>query len=386
MRRNLTMTLLGTAACVVVLTGCQRAASAAREETDLIPVQVRTPAVVERQDSVAASGSVEGSETTEVAFQVPGKVARVFVDEGQHVNRGQLLAELEPTDYRNALDAASAQKQVAEARIDLNRWEDEYKRMRFLVERKSLPPNDFQKIEAAYNAARERYQMAVEGTRLEDKNAAMAQALAAEAQASEESKRLGDTRLLAPITGNISLRRIDPGQTVAAGAAAFSIVNLNPAKVRVGVPEAEIGKVKRGAKAEVSLPSLAGRSFEGQVEIIGVSAEAASRTYAVKIVVPNPGPVLLSGMVAEARISGPAKERVLTIPGEAIVRDPQGATNVYVYHPERGRVYARRIEVGPPIGDEVEIRSGLNSEEQVVVGGQQKLREGTSVQIAGGAR
>src|SRR4029077_15764756 len=144
------------------------------------------------------------------------------------------------------------------------------------------------KIEAAYNAARERYQMAVEGTRIEDRFAATAQALAGKAQASEEQKRLGDTRLLAPIAGNISMRRIDPGQTVAAGAVVLSIVNLNPAKVRVGVPEAEIGKVKRGAKAEVSLPSLAGRSFEGQVEIIGVSAEAASRTYAVKIVMPNP--------------------------------------------------------------------------------------------------
>src|ERR1700726_2032847 len=219
MRRNLTMTLLVTAACVVVLTGCQRAASAAREETDLIPVQVRTPAVVERQDSVTASGSVEGSETTDVAFQVSGKVARVFVDEGQHVNRGQLLAELEPTDYRNALDAASAQKQVAEAlaqkadtglrkqeveqaRIDLNRWEDEYKRMKFLVERKSLPPNDFQKIEAAYNASKERYEMALEGTRKEDRATATAQAHAADAQASEEGKRLNDTRLLAPISGN----------------------------------------------------------------------------------------------------------------------------------------------------------------------------------------
>jgi multidrug efflux pump subunit AcrA (membrane-fusion protein) len=335
-------------------------------------------------------------------------VARVFVEEGQHVSRGQLLAALEPTDYRNAFDAARAQKdaadalaqkaaagprkqEVEQARIDLSRWEDEYKRMKFLVERKSLPPNDFQKIEAAYNAARERYQMAVEGTRVEDRFAATAQALAAKAQASEEQKRLGDTRLLAPIAGNISMRRVDPGQTVAAGAPVFSIVNLNPAKVRVGVPEAEIGKVTRGARAEVSLPSLGGRCFEGQVEIIGVSAEAASRTYAVKIIVPNPGPVLLAGMVAEARIfastkAGPAKARVLTIPGEAIVRDPQGATNVYVYHPDRRRVYARRIEVGPPISGEVEVRSGLNGEEQVVVGGQQKLREGTLAQIAGGAR
>jgi multidrug efflux pump subunit AcrA (membrane-fusion protein) len=409
MRRTLLTTFLLTAACLVMLTGCQRAAvKAAREETDLTPIQVRTPAVVERQDSIAASGSVEGSETSDVAFQVPGRVARVFVEEGHHVNKGQLLAELEPTDYRNAFDAASAQRQVTEAlaqkadaglrkqeveeaRIDLNRWEDEYKRMQFLVERKSLPPNDFQKIEAAYNAARERYQMAAEGTRLEDRNAAMAQALAAKAQASEESKRLGDTRLLAPITGNISMRRVDPGQTVAAGAPVFSIVNLNPAKVRVGVPEAEIGKVTQGARAEVSLPSLGGRTFEGRVEIIGVSAEAASRTYAVKIVVPNPGPVLLAGMVAEARIfvwtkSGPSNERVLTIPGEAIVRDPQGATNVYVYYPDRKRVYARRIDVGPPVGGEVGIRSGLNGEEQVVVGGQQKLREGTQVQVAGGAR
>jgi multidrug efflux pump subunit AcrA (membrane-fusion protein) len=403
MQRSLTTTLLIMAAFLVTSTGCQRTVSAAREETELVPVQIRNPAVVERQDSVTASGSVEGSETTDVAFQVSGKVARVFVEEGQHVIKGQLLAELEPTDYRNAFDAASAQKEVAEAlaqkasagprkqeveesRIDLNRWEDEYKRMRFLVERKSLPQNDFQKIEASYNAARERYQMAVEGTRLEDKNAATAQALAAKAQASEESKRLGDTRLLAPITGNISMRRIDPGQTVGAGAAVFSIVNLNPAKVRVGVPEAEIGKVKRGAKAEVSLPSLAGRSFEGQVEIIGVSAEAASRTYAVKIVVPNPGPVLLAGMVAEARISGPAKERVLTIPGEAIVRDPQGAPNVYLYYADRKRVYARRIEVGPPIGGEVEVRSGLNGDEQIVVAGQQKLREGTAVQIVGGVQ
>src|SRR5580698_5354483 len=267
MRRSLTTTLLITATCLVISTGCQRAASAARAETDLIPIQVRTPAVVERQDSVTASGSVEGSETTDAAFQVSGKVARVFVEEGQHVNRGQLLAELEPTDYRNALDAANAQRQVAEAlaqkadagprkqeveeaRIDLNRAEDEYKRMRFLVERKSLPPNDFQKVEAAYNSAQERYRMAVEGTRLEDRNAAMAQALAAKAQASEESKRLGDTRLFAPITGNISMRRVDPGQTVAAGATVLSIVNLNPVKVRVGVPEAEIGKL-RGARRRI---------------------------------------------------------------------------------------------------------------------------------------
>jgi multidrug efflux pump subunit AcrA (membrane-fusion protein) len=391
-----------TVACLTILTSCVRETKAASEQTG-VPVQVRTPAVVERAESVTASGSVEGSETADVAFLVGGKVARVLVEEGQHVSRGQLLAEIEATDYRNAFNAAAAQKAAAlaveqkadagvrkqeleQARIEFERWADEYKRMKFLVERKSLPPNDFQKIEAAYNASKERYEMALEGTRKEDIATAAAQAHAADAQASEESKRLSDTRLLAPISGNISMRKVDPGQTVAAGTAVFSIVELNPVKVRVGVPEAEIGKVHQGATAEISVPSLDGRRFTGKVEIIGVAAEPASRTYTVKILVPNPGPVLLAGMVSEARIFGPAKVKSLSIPGEAVVPDPQGAPNVFVYSAERKRVYGRRVEVGPPVGNEVEIRSGLSGDDQVVVAGQQKVREGSLVEIAGGAR
>jgi multidrug efflux pump subunit AcrA (membrane-fusion protein) len=345
---------------------------------------------------------VEGSETADVAFQVGGRVARVYVEEGHHVSKGQLIADLEPTDYRNAFNAAIGQKEAAlaesrkaeagfrkqeveQARIDLDRSEDEYKRMKFLVEHQSLPPNDFQKIEAVYKNARERYDLAVEGTRKEDRAAADAQAHAADAQASEEQKRLGDTRLLAPISGNISARKIDPGQTVAAGASVFSITELNPAKVRVGVPEAEIAKVKLGAKTEVVIPSLGGRRFEGKVGIIGVAAEPASRTYTVKIIVPNPGPILLDGMIAESRIFGASTDRVLTIPAEAVVPDSQGAPNVYVYSPERRRVYARRVDVGPLVGAEIEIRSGVGPDDQIVIAGQQKVREGSLVQIRGGS-
>ena len=394
--------VLVTFASCAVLTSCSHETHAASEQVG-VPVQVRTPAVVERAESVSASGSVEGSETADVAFLVGGRVVRVLVEEGQHVTKGQLLAEIEPTDYRNAFNAAEAQKTAAvaieqradagvrkqeleQARIEFNRAEDEYKRMKFLVERKSLPPNDFQKIEAAYKAAKERYDMAQEGTRKEDRAAATAQAHAADAQASEESKRLSDTRLLAPISGSIGMRKVDPGQTVAAGMPVFSIVELNPVKVRVGVPEADIGKVHSGAAAEVSAPSLDGRCFNGRVAIIGVAAEPASRTYTVKILVPNPGPVLLAGMVAEARIFGPAKIHALTIPAEAVVPDPQGAPNVFVYSPDRKRVYGRRVEVGSPVGKEVEIRSGLTGTEQVVVSGQQKVREGSLVEITGGAQ
>src|SRR5262249_27272880 len=159
---------------LTILISCGRETKAAFEPSSAVPVQVRTPAVVERAESVSASGSVEGSETADVAFLVGGRVSRVLVEEGQHVTKGQLLAEMEPTDYRNAFHAAAARKATAlavseradaglrkqeleQARIDFARAEDEYNRMKILVERKSLPPNDFTKFEAAHNAAKERY-------------------------------------------------------------------------------------------------------------------------------------------------------------------------------------------------------------------------------------
>ena len=99
-------------------------------------------------------------------------------------------------------DAGPRKQEVEEARIDLNRSEDEYKRMRFLVERKeSATPADFQKVRAAYNSARSVIGWPLRVRWLEDRNAAMAQALAAKAQTSRESKRLGRYPLLAPITG-----------------------------------------------------------------------------------------------------------------------------------------------------------------------------------------
>jgi multidrug efflux pump subunit AcrA (membrane-fusion protein) len=91
-------------------------------------------------------------------------------------------------------------------------------------------------------------------------------------------------------------------------------------------------------------------------------------------------------MVAEARIYGSAMVNAMTLPGNAIVRDARGVTQVYVYEPTRQRVYARRVEVGTLVNNEVEIQSGLAGNEQVVVAGQQNVREGSPVRNMGGAQ
>jgi RND family efflux transporter MFP subunit len=275
---------------------------------------------------------------------------------------------------------------LEQARIDYERWLDEYTRMKFLYDHKSLPANDFKKIEAGYQAAGQRYDMARQGTRVEDKDAASGQFRAAAAQMHEAQKHLNDCQLRAPISGFVGMRRIDVGDTVGAGTPVIGVLDLNPVKVRVAIPEAEIGKVLEGARATVTIPSLDGEQFEGKVDTVGVAAEPASRTYAVKIAVPNPQRLLKAGMVSESTIYGATQVNALTVPGDAIVRDPQGVTHVYVYNPERQRVYARRVDVGGLIGNEVEIRGGLTGEEQVVVAGQQNVREGSPARVTGGGQ
>jgi multidrug efflux pump subunit AcrA (membrane-fusion protein) len=385
---------------VILLVGCGPKPQLAADQQ--VAVRVRAPQRVQEPVSVAVSGAVEANVTAQGAFQIAGRVARVLVDEGQAVKQGQVLAELDATDYRNGYEAAAAQADAAQAvsrkaqaglrpqeleqaRIDFDRWQDEYKRMKFLFDRKSLAANDFDKIEAGYNAAKQRYEMARMGTRPEEKDSAAAESRAAKAQMREAEKHLADCQLRAPIAGFVGVRHIDVGDTVGAGMPVIGVLDLDPVKVRVSIPEAEIGKVHAGTRAAVTIPSL-GKSFEGKVDAVGVAADPASRTYTVKISVANPEHLLRAGMVSEVRIFGTEMVNALTVPAEAVVRDARGVTQVYVYEPARQRVYSRRVEAGAPIGNEIEIRSGLTGSEQVVVAGQQNVREGSPAKIAGGGK
>jgi multidrug efflux pump subunit AcrA (membrane-fusion protein) len=357
---------------------------------------VRLPNRFEHPLTINASGNVEAAETAYLSFQVAGQVRKVFVEEGQSVRAGQVLAELDVRDYQYRLSAAAAQagvadaslqkanaglrkQELAQAKVDLDRVEDEYKRMKALHERGSLAPNDYKKIEAAYLAARERYSMAQEGTRSEDKLAAKDAFHGAQAQEKIAKKALADTRLTAPFAGIIAKKDVENGMLVSSSHPVFVLMSLQPAKVRVGVPEAEIGKIRIGQKATIQIPSLGSKDFEGRVETIGFAADPAARTFSVKISVPNPRLELRAGMVAESRIETGEKVSAMTVPGQAIVRDAQGATTVFVFFPEKNRVYARRVDTGSVFGREVEIIRGLSGSEKVVVGGQQLVHEGAPV-------
>jgi len=337
------------------------------------------------------------------AFEVSGRVIKVAVEEGQKVVKGQVLAEIEPADYLHAYEAVAGQADVArateqktrsglrpeeleQARIAFQRAQDEYARMKYLFDRKSLNANDFQKFEAAYLAAKQNYVMAQQGTRKEDKAAAEAQTRSAVAQMQDAKRRLANCRLVAPISGFVGMKHVNVGDVVAAGLPVFSVIDLDPVKIHVAIPEAEVGKIRTGATASVTVSSLAGQTYQGTLDTLGISADPASRTYTAKITVANHDHLLRDGMVSQARIYGTEQVQALTVPANAMIRDARGIANVYVYYPARRRAFARRVELGEFMGSEVVITSGLMPSDQVVIVGQQNLREGTPVLLVGGAQ
>jgi multidrug efflux pump subunit AcrA (membrane-fusion protein) len=348
--------------------------------------------------SITASGTVEALDTVDLGFLVAGRIARVFVEEGQHVRKGQLIAELDAADYQFGLQASESQIDIAQssfekaqagvrreeleqARAAFEKAQDDYQRYRQLYERKSMAPVDFAKVEAGYRAAKAQYEMAQNGARIEDRAAAGFAVKQAQAQANLSRKRVSDARLVSPIDGIVARQSIDPGEMVGVGTPVFSLVNLDPARIRVGIPEAEIGKIHAGQSATISIPALDKTEFQGKVDLVGVAADPNSRTFPKKIIVPNPKLLLKAGMIAEASIEASGTINVIAIPGKAIVHDPQGSTLVYVYFPDGRRVHARRVETGTVRNRDIEILSGLSSEDLIVIAGQHKVREGSLVEV-----
>jgi RND family efflux transporter MFP subunit len=330
-----------------------------------IPVVVGKVRHIDDFQTVPVSGSVVSPDAPAgVSFLVSGRVIQVGPREGEYVDKGRLLASIDPADYRLAVDASAAQSEAA--RVAFQRAGDEYERMKFLYETKSLAPNDFQKYKAAFEGARQQVEQAIAGERI-------------------SRKRLSDAILCAPVGGFITKRSIEPGEMASAGRPVFEISRLDPVEIATGVPETDIGLVKIGQKVGITLPALPGHSFKGVVKVLNVSADPSTRTYMTRIAVPNPGHILKLGMVAEAKIRSHNKINIITLSGDAVVRDPQGVTSVFVYYPDQRRVYAKRVEIGSVYDTDVEVKSGLTGNELIVVGAQDKLRDGVPVSVKTGA-
>lgn len=381
----------------VSLTACTGEQHKNQTGSEAVPVTAGRVKHVQERETISVSGTVSAPNSpAKVSFLVSGKVVFVGPREGEFVKQGEILSRIDPTDFNLSVQGAAARMASAEAamakvmrsvrpelleqaRIGYDRAVDEYRRMKMLYDAKSLAPNDFQKYKAAYEHAKQEYEQAKTGGQKEDKAMARAAHNQADAQLEVVKKALSDATLAAPMDGYIAKRSIEPGDTATPGQTVFEIVRMDPVEINAGVPETDVHRVRIGQQAAITVPALPGNAFAGTVGIINVSADPNTRTYMTRISVANPEHSLRLGMVAEATILGDRTIAMVTIPGDAVIRDPQGATQVFVYYPDQKRVYTKRVEIGAVVDRDVEIKSGLAGEELIVLAGQTKLRNGVAV-------
>ena len=325
--------------------GKEKSSSAIDPDSVRIPVTVMVITRSSGNNSLSFSGFTEAKTTANFGFMVGGRVSHVLVDEGSRVSKGQLIADLETTDYLLALDIANA---------NLKKIQDDYARYTILQDRGSIPASEYVKSAASLNEWTARQKQAL--------------------------KSLSDSRLYSSISGFVSRKGVNPGEVISPGTPLFSIVDINPIRAVVAVPESEIGQVKPGQSARVDIPAL-DSSFAGTVRLITPVADANTRSYTVKIDLPNLNFLIRGGMIATATFHSVHPASGLRIPAEAVLHDVDKTTYVFVVDREKNTAFKRKILVGALYDTSMEVSSGLYENELVVVGGQQKIQDGSQIQM-----
>lgn len=332
---------LSCVACLLLLSGCT-----SKEKTNDEPLKVGVYAVKEAStaDGHSYVGTIEESEGTMLSFAGMGTVNRTFVEEGQAVKQGQLLATLDPQTARNAHNIALA---------TLKQAQDAYRRMKQLHDAQSITEMQWVQIETQ-----------------------LSQAVSSERMA---RKSLNDCALRAPFSGYISQKQISEGSNVAPGVPCFKLVKIDQVKVKVAIPEKEIAHVKKGDRMTFTVSALDGKSFFGVVAEKGVQSNVLSHTYDVKLSLGNPRHELFPGMVCSVKtnIEGASRNSLaIILPQEAVLTDEK---QQFVWIAENGKAVKRIISVGDICNEGVIVTSGLNVGDNVIIGGKDEVSEGSKV-------
>lgn len=294
---------------------------------------------------ISLSGNIEGFKTAKLGFMVSGKVNYIAVKEGAAVEEGQLLASLDPENYKIA-------KEIADASLD--QIQDEYNRISIMHERKSISDGDFSKISNTLKLAR--------------------------AQQKLQIKNLSDTKLYSPFRGVLLKRGTEVGETVGSGHPLFAVSDIHIVKVNAAVPETDLRLIKIGGMADVFVSSV-NATFSGRVVEIGSVAEPATRSFSVKIELQNPNLIIRPGMTAEIKILSGQKSNIIAVPGDAVLREPDNSAYVFVADPVGMKAFKRKVALGRMTGSNVEVTSGILPNDLVIVGGQHNLINGSLITL-----
>lgn len=311
MKIETTRHLLLAAVLALTLTGCNGSG-----ESDEAAGPADT-AAVERRDleiRAEASGQIEPVRVVEVKSKVSGEVMRITVETGDEVQQGELIANVDPRDVRNAYSQAAADMELARARV--NTTQTQRRRAEELAKQGLLSTQD------------------LENTRLEETNA-RAQMLKARTNLELAQEKTGDVTIRAPITGTVIEKTVEQGQIIASasgnvsgGTTLVKMADLASVRARALVDEVDIGRIKPGQDSTVEVEAYPGRTFRGKVIKIEPQAvvEQNVTMFPVLVELSNPERLLKPGMNAEVGIEVANREGVVAVPNGAVASVRDAAT------------------------------------------------------------
>jgi RND family efflux transporter MFP subunit len=306
-------------------------------------------------DSLEAMGTVRAAQTTQVASQSMGNITSIRAQEGDRVQSGQVLAAIDDAQPRAAVQQSeaavtAAQKDASSAETELALAQSTLKRYQQLFDKKSLSPQEFDEIKTRSQAAEARRDMA---------RAVEAQANATLTQAKTS---LGNTQIRAPFAGVVTEKKVDAGTFASPGMPLFTLEDATRYRLEAMVDENDIHFVRTGEVVPVRLDSLRGSEFKGKVAQMVAAADAASRSFLVKIELPADAR-LRSGLFGRAYF--PRGTRSALLISRTTVVERGQLRGVFVVDANQ-IAQLRYVTLGNTSGENVEVLSGLQDGEKLV--------------------
>ena len=346
---------LATALCAGVLGACSKPEAGPEPVRS---VKVLTVAATPFQSSREFSGEVRPRIESRVGFRVAGKIVKRQAEAGQRVKPGDVLAQVDPQDFRLAADAARAQ--VAAARTTRDLAAADFKRYTTLKDQNFISGAELERRDSALKAAQ-------------------AQLEQAQAQLAAQSNQARYTNLVADVAGVITAIEAEPGQVVAAGSPVVRIAQDGPRDVVFSVPEDKVAAIKPGTAVAVRVWS--GGTFDGKVREVGASADPVTRTFTVKVGLEgrDQPPLGTTAYVSPQALSM-AGAPVLKLPTSALRQDGK-QTAVWVLDRSNMTVRSQPVQVATADGNEAVIAAGLQPGMTGVAAGVHVLSSGQKVRI-----
>lgn len=295
-------------------------------------------------EEIQAVGTLQPNEAVTVAPEIAGRIERIAFTEGQAVQAGAVLVEL---------DAAILKAELAKARSDLALAKANNERAITLATQGMGTMRAKDEAQGAFQAAQA--------------NLELAQA------------RLEKATLRAPLAGIVGLRAVSAGAYVAAGQRIVDLTSIHPLKLDFRVPELSLADVRKGQAVKVTVDALAGKVFQGEIYAIDPVVDVAGRAIRIRARVPNPKGELSPGLFARVQVVVATRENALLIPESAVFAREE---KPYVFRVVEGRAVRTAVVLGQRRPGFVEVREGLARDARVVTAGQQQVRNGSQLQVA----